>query len=906
MQISLTFGLQLDNAALPYSAQVHTGQYYQGPKGLVLLLETYLGLSGHPSDLEFLRIEHFRQAIVQYLEQHPDAFFVRSFEADQFATAQDLLARRDELLMNGWDFSTDASTPTRIQTISGIEAFFSNTYPGYADRFVAVLDKLQSRKHPIKEIRLSEPLALLPYPFRRLFDALGNSGCHIIPFAEKADQNHGAKVGTDLHAFQQVLFGAPENTTLKGDGSLILIRAKSATELAAYTAQLYSANSAFRPMCLIPEKNRNLDNAFVQEGLPAMGLQSASLARPVLQILKLAPAFFWEPMDPYKMLEFVNLAIKPLDDDLANVIAGQLAATPGQDSENWKRSIARAFDQLASRYPDDPKRIAKARSQYQFWFRRKKYPIEGTVPKKEVIECFGFIQDWAYQLYDPEKGQNKSLLVLSEQAKRIREILEALPEQKLSNLEVERIVRTIYEPAPIVFQEEQKDRLNHIYHPGAVITPCGEFLWWNFIQSDPVHFFSKWYQSERKYLESIGIFTESPETENQRRLWLRKRPIRFCQERLMLLVPETIAGEATIAHPFMGELEASFDNLEIIEWDTTKAFPFEATKWNIPAYLDQEIQSLKEPDSFVQISRKDWMNKSHRESFTSLEALFYYPYKWVFKYQLKLRKSSILSVVPEETLMGNLAHRMFEMLFEEKKPDWTKAQLEKWIESKFMDLLAREGVVLLLYGREPQRIGFLNKLKFAAWSLVSSIQNNDWKITASEMELTGPFGAGKEFCFDMRGVADLVLERKEESAIIDLKWGGLSRRSNMIRNEEDLQLILYSLLHTGSPSKAHTAYFIIRDGRLVARDQAAFREVQAIQPDGDRQEINQGILDRMEYTYQWRFDQMKQGKMEVRCAATYEELEDAYADEGLEWNKLLEMRNEDSYYDDYRTLIGLF
>jgi hypothetical protein len=899
MDISITFGLQLDNYSGNDLPGARAGHYYLGPKGLVLLLETYLGLGGHASDQEYLRIENYRQALASYLEVRPDSFFARSFLADQFGTAQELLSRRDELLLAGWDFSTTDPLPLRLQQLAAVEQNFDPTYPGYADRFVKVEEYLARGHHPIKTIQLCEPLEFIPPAFRRLLKRLEQGQVVLHPYSERAEATSGT-AATDLGAFQAALFAQSAPPPLRGDGSLLLLEGPSASDLAGFLAQLFRDNPETSPTLLIPERSRLLEDAFIQEGLPGMGLESASLARPVLQILKLAPAFLWNPINPYKILEFVNLALKPLDDDLANAIAGQLAASPGLDSENWRRAVARAFDQIETRYPGDTARLASARDQYQFWFRRRRFPQDGPIPKGEVIELFRYLQTWAFDLYDPENQKNSSLLVLSEQAKRIWEIMEALPEQQLTQLEVEQIVRTIYEPSPIVLHQEEQGRLNHLHALGACIAPMEELVWWNFIQTEPVHFFSRWYTMEREYLQQREITLESPEEENQRRLWFRKRPIRFAQKRLLLVVPQRVLGEPTISHPLLGDLEAAFGDLSPIRWRMEDGKSIPGFEGKVPELAELPRRPLHRPQPFAQVGLQDWLNQRRGESFTSLESLFYYPYQWAFRYQLRLRKSSILSVVPDETLMGKLAHRMFELLFQHPVADWDQNRLERWIEEQFPDLLAREGAVLLLYGREPERISFLNRLKFSAWSLITLLQANNWSVESSEKELEGTFGQ-----VPMRGIADLILTRGQECAILDLKWRGLRRRSEMIRNEEDLQLILYSLLHTQEPAGAHTAYFIIRDGRMIARDNAAFQEVQSIQPDADRKTVNQGILQRMLATYRWRMEQMEAGKIEIRCTETLEDLEDIYVDEGLPWQELLEMRANDSFYDDYRTLIGL-
>ena len=74
------------------------------------------------------------------------------------------------------------------------------------------------------------------------------------------------------------------------------------------------------------------------------------------------------------------------------------------------------------------KKIDKIRKEYQFWFERRRYDISKSLPKDEVIEVFEYIADWASQKYESDGSANKSLLVLSEQSKRIKELMEALPD----------------------------------------------------------------------------------------------------------------------------------------------------------------------------------------------------------------------------------------------------------------------------------------------------------------------------------------------------------------------------------------------------------------------------------------------------------------------------------------------
>jgi PD-(D/E)XK nuclease superfamily protein len=919
--MKLIFGLELDDLHLHRFTKAEGGVHYCGRKGLLHLLETHLGLSGYPDDIEYLRIEQYRQALQLHLKKHPGVFYQKSFEADQFATATELLCRRDELLLAGWDFSRQDATPPRLHTLAGIEAFFRPAAegappalllaPGFAGRFSAVLSFIDHRRHPFREIWLNEPLELLPGHFQRLFRRMAATAAkptlRQLPFTEAPP---AAKQGADLHAFQHRLTAVPaaQKTILSGDGSLLLLRAKRAVDAAAFAAKLLRLNPGLKPACLIPEKNRTLEVALIHEGLPSPGIQSASLARPVLQILKLVPAFLWEPIDPFKILEFVSLSIKPLEDGLATAIARQVAQAPGLKGEGWYATIARYWEELENRAATDSSiKVAEVKKQYSFWFDRTRYPMERTVPKREVLAIFDYLRIWALEAFEYGGGRNHSLIVLREQSKRIVELLQALPETELTYLELERIVRTIYEPAPVVFQEKEAGHLPFVMHPGAFTSTADTVLWWNFIQNEPPHFFSKWYRREFRYLAEKGLSVDTPELQNARLLWQRNRPVLAARQRLILVLPETVNGEIALPHPLLGDLEAAFGNLESITFNIGTYAGKErlARHFQIPARVPVESRQLGTPKPFLHIRNLGKPNGGH-ETLTSLETLFYYPYQWVFRHKIKLNKSSILSVVKDNTLKGNLAHRIFEKLMKEDIYGMEKASLEKWIDAETAKLLTKEGAVLLMYGREPERVAFVNKLKFAAWSLITHISDNGWRVKQTEMSLEGRFPPAEEGT-EVRGIADLVLVRGDEMAVVDLKWRGAAYRSSVIRNEEDLQLVLYARLLNPGGRWPHTAYFIIENGKLVARNNLAFRDATPIAPGDDSAATNQRILDRMEATWRWRMAQLAEGKIEIRCRQTIPDIEDAYANDGQGalMLEILEMKGDDALFDDYRTLINL-
>ncbi len=904
MYLKIIFGLELEEKVFPYGDTTEGGVHYHGPNGLLLLLESHFGLIGFSENIDYLRVAQYRQALQEYLKENKTAFYKNAYEADQLATAEELLTRRDELLLAGWNFEIVENMPDRLAALAHIEALIGeegeiNLPDGFADRFVKVLAVCEAKPSSIAEICLNEPLDILPYHLQQLFKALASNGTSISQLPTPLIEGT-----SDLQVFQSAISGKQVKTNLKKDGSLLILKAKRDTDAAAFLAKLLDLNPAYRPACLIPEKTRVLDNALVQEQLPSLGILSASLARPTLQILKLATVFLWRPIDPYKVLEFVTLPVKPLENDLAIIIARLIASRPGLNSDNWYAAINQYFEELEERKKTEPNLDVEAiKKQYQFWFERKRYSMTKSVPKEEVIEIFDYVSKWASQTFETEGSTNQSLLVLSEQSKRIKELMEALPDSYnfISNLELERIVRTIYAPSPVQFKEVEMNHLPFLYHPSAFIQTVPDLLWWNFSQSERASFFSKWYQLEINFLKNIQIDLENPQRKNARLIWQRKRPILQTVDRLVLVIPERVEGSVVLSHPLQGDMEATFGDLAGITYDVDTGDNASILDgyFQMPKQIVLDYRPLTEPQAILEIQEAAFLEDREHETFTSINSLLYYPYQWVFRHKLRLHKSSILSVVRDNTLMGNLSHRLIELLLKDEDIDISTIQKEtinNWIDENSGQLFAREGATLLMYGREPERVAFLNKVKYAAWSLVSTIQNNCWQVKATEMDLQGQF-----VDVPIKAKADLVLEREGESAVLDLKWSGSNYRKRMIQNEEDLQLVLYSKLITEQTDWSHTGYFILDKGELIARNNQAFSDCTALNVDADHIAINERILSKMQATFKWRLEQLNKGQIEIRTKQTQLDLEELYAGTLMD---LLEMKDGDAPFDDYKVLIG--
>jgi hypothetical protein len=453
--------------------------------------------------------------------------------------------------------------------------------------------------------------------------------------------------------------------------------------------------------------------------------------------------------------------------------------------------------------------------------------------------------------------------------------------------------------------QAQKNHIRVTHHATAILEPIDDLIWWTFTEREPDYFFAKWYVHELLYLQGKGVLPDLPIKDNQRLSWYRKQAFLKTKKRLFLFLPERVEGAEIQPFPLFGDLNACFDNLADLKISLDFHLSGEYPDFHLLAAFNlPNLQSIiPSPPAavplFLHIDTLVELPERADESFTSLESLFYYPYKYVFQYKLGLYKAKSLEIIGEKRLYGNLAHRLFEQLI--KNTDyWYKEEIfiQQWIEESLPVLFEQEGATMLQYGKEPERSVLSRKLTQGLLKFVKLMKNDGWEPDSVETKLTGTF-CDKP----VSGIVDIILKRGNDRAIIDLKWSGKNYRIDLLKNKEDLQLALYySLLHqTGSFENIYTAFYIIESGELLSRNMRIANEGISIFSIEDPKVTYAEILSKMSSTFHWRKEQLSRAQIEIRNKKNCTLLDEQYGS----LLELLEMKREDSIFDDFKALVNL-
>lgn len=873
--MKITFGLQLDGEH-GWRPANRLGMPLLGPLGMLNLLETGLGL---------LRAECTQaQRATQYREclkrcDTPDRFYHASFGIDPIGASASLLSWRDDWYLHGWNGEAPSVAGVRIADLAAVEEIARNLlFPSTGERLAQVAESLSKLQSKIEQVELVDPIEAFPKRWREVLEKL--------PVKSPRTYEPQAPEQTVLGKLQLALKLAHEGKKPNGkiawsdDGSLRVVRGETSLLAARWVAHMRTVRQ--QEVAIVAEHDRSLLDATLDAAdIARQGFQDSSPLAPALQVLPLALATIWEPLDVYALLEFLSHPIGPVPGYVRGRLAEVIAESPGIGGPRWRQAI----ETLETLCPD---RVADMRNSLAIWIEHPRYsPMQGA-PIAVVLERTCRVRDYFRAgLYDQDSVLSQANATGYRQAKAVAAALEAMAAQGESSIMPVALETLVSQctagGAPNFAMHAQVGCVPSAANPAALVEPFDHVIWWQMgAPSLPDRY--PWSRGELDVLVQVGV--ELPPLDKvlaqQGQEWLR--PILSARKQLVLVLPPP----GVEMHPLWQEIQGLIGDL--------RPEPLEGL---VTGHIDEELPRVAHAP--LPRRRRWWhlppevkISRRSRESYSGLNLFLNAPHQWVLKYAARLNPSNLLAVTDQNRLYGNLAHRIIDRFFHAGNAHELRGDvLVGWLSREFEGVITEEGAVLLMPGRRMDRERLRSALGRALEEIQRQFSAAGIVVVESERGLTGTFPGG-----DLEGQADLVVQTQSgRQAIVDMKWGGANAHKDRLAKNRHLQLALYAgMLRQETGAWPEVAYFILEASRLLAPDTGFFPQAQAVQS-GSTGATPQ-LWEQLVATWKWRRSQIDAGMIEVAV----ENIEPTSESEAPPGALAPEELRED--YDEYRWLVG--
>jgi hypothetical protein len=253
----------------------------------------------------------------------------------------------------------------------------------------------------------------------------------------------------------------------------------------------------------------------------------------------------------------------------------------------------------------------------------------------------------------------------------------------------------------------------------------------------------------------------------------------------------------------------------------------------------------------------------------------------------------VISTEEDNRLLGTLAHRVFERLFEHADAlAWTNQHALDWFRANIDILLQTEGAPLLMQGAGVSQQRFKTICESAIISLLDHVRSAGALSVRTEVEFEGVLGN-----VPLTGKVDLVVELQGKRTIaLDMKWRGDKRYAAILADGRHLQLALYSALIEQKEKVPPVAlgYFIVESGSLFVTAMDVMPTAQVRAPRNGIT-VNE-LLQRSTESWKWRASQWEAGQVEV---VADEALDEAQGPEGT-----LPVEGLGPWHFDHLVLLG--
>jgi ATP-dependent helicase/nuclease subunit B len=862
----IVFGWKLDGPCHPQAANGATaaiGQPVVGPNGFLSLLESALGLIG-PHTPAAVRIARY-QGRLQSLDDG-SRFYSRSFARDAWSTTKQILAWRDELYASGWKGQRIEGAGTRLETLAALEVAEGQPLgSSLGERLRAVLEVLASgREVPIESINVVSYEERLPLMWQRLLARLRENG---IAVRDLEPPSHTGR--SDLVAIQEALRGN-KATKFAGDGSLIILDTDDEWQAAdAVAAWLVSGDN--RETVIVRGTGcPALDAACHRVGLPRPGWTETSPQRSALQVLPLILETMWEPLEPARVLEFLNLPRSPLPRFVSRRFARALKDEPGIGGERWIEAWLACIKDLTGWHRTDgsddatiKKEIGKAQEEWKFWLEPQRFCRSDGIPVQQIQDVCRRIAQWSGGV--AQHDNDHLFLAASAHAAALSEAMAALGASHIPAIQLGRIIDAVTsEGVSAPTATEEAAPWSVVDAPGQIWGTADTVVWWGFSGDVSLPPRQPWSSAEIAALATVDAHVEPIEDLVLREAASWRQALLGARSRAILVMPRRLRGEAATPHPLWHEIFAQLESLQAV---SKARIPAQAIAISETTQLgDRVIKRQGIGPLALPTAQRRWivpastLTRRPIESITSIKTMIECPLAWALNYGAHVRPGA-LDVLPDDAnLVGTLAHAVVEKLFTQRK-DWLPKEAAGEA-TKIFDILAVQTAAPLLrpgYTVEYERAKA--RVSDSIGLLVQMIADAGLTVRGCEEEVVVTFGPGQDF----GGYLDLVLEDATgRSVVLDLKWSTRDKyRREEVQEGRALQLAAYTWLEEqAGRTSLGAGYFMLRQQSLLFTNPYPFSPTHHV-PGSDLKQT----WATLRTAYDHRMEQLERGDVVVRGVA---------------------------------------
>ena len=794
LRIRLTRTTPTSKLAIPI-----VNEFSGGPETLLGWIETQLGL--------IRPITHMANRVTEYanaLSTVPNPLFNTSMTNDRWATASELLSRRDELLLAGWDEVDRDSLPPLVRDLSRVAKDREFKFPGEAERLRLVLSALEKGQVlPPHKCFLFDSINVWPPLWRAVLAKL--------TIFKSDSQLPLDPEGSALQSAQAVIRGIGASAIVQEPTFRYVVTRSETAACEFVAASLATMTEKLSDTVIYCEDDNvalRLDACLKRIGLPTTGASSLSRAHPVMQILPLCLSLCWEPVDPQSLLGFLTLPIKPIPQRVAKRLADALAQEPGLGSSKWEEAISQICNE-----ENDPER--KIRERLDNWLFCERVPRGSVISSEMIGDRCSLVAQWAtgralMLANDPLPPELiRALQIAAGQASLLGELVQSqgaeMSEPQLARL-LEEALSVGIETTPCIMADGGPVRVRSL---AEITAPCKRLIWLGLGTADAPA--CRWTSSQLSQLRSAGIDLDDGSRQLSALRSAETHGFSSVEESfLAVLIPKDLEQRW---HPLWLAIRTALkdvDNPPVLE-DLISTNACDALA---PARFAVNEQNIQPPQKRrpVWTLPPGYIRDRTTASATELQDRLACPLKWVLNYQAKLRPSSIANLPKTHRLKGTFCHSVLERVFGSGGPLPSAAEAADRVQQVFEERLPLDAAPLAQPDKLIDRQKLRNELLSATRVLVDALSAGGYRIVGIEVEVSkNVFGK------TLNGSIDCVAARDDGGeAIVDFKYSGREKYRKMVSEGKAVQLATYAYSRsTNAATFPAVAYLVLSDAQLL-------------------------------------------------------------------------------------------